>query len=99
MDMQQMKKLMSMQKKAKAIQDSLANTHIEADEGGVTVIFNGKQECVEIKISDEALQNHKKLSQDLVKACNKALKKSQEIAAKEMKEVMGDLGLGNLPGM
>jgi DNA-binding protein YbaB len=87
--MDQMKKLMALQKQAQAIQDQLGNTHIEADEGEFTVIVNGKQECVDIK------QNGKSMPQ-LVKALNKALKKSQEIAAKEMKDVMGQLGL---PGM
>ncbi len=100
--MDQMKKLMQLQKKAKKIQNQLANTHIEADEGDLTVIVNGKQEIVDIKIGESALANPKKLSQDLVKAANKGLKKSQEIAAQEMKEVMGDLGIGGeggLPGL
>ena len=75
--------------KAQAIQDKLGNTHIEADEGEWTVIINGKQECIDI------LQNGKSMP-TLVKAFNKATKKSQEIAAVEMKAVMGDMGL---PGM
>lgn len=84
--MDQMKELMALQKKAQEIQDKLGNTHIEADEGEFTVIINGKQECVDI------LQNGKSMPA-LVKALNKALKKSQEIAAHEMKDVMGKLGL------
>lgn len=84
-----MKKLMALQKKAQAIQDKLGNTHIEAEEGNLVVIVNGKQEVVEIKIDDKA-------QPDLVKALNKALKKSQEIAAHEMKDVMGNLGIPGL---
>ena len=84
--MDEMKKLMALQKKAKEIQDKLGNTHIEADEGEWTVIINGKQDCVDV------LQNGKSMPA-LVKALNKALKKSQEIAANEMKGVMGNLGL------
>jgi DNA-binding YbaB/EbfC family protein len=95
----QMKKMMELQKKAKQIQGKLANTHIEADEGYVTVTINGKQEFISIAINPEAANNLKKLEHDLVKAGNKALKKSQEIAAHEMKDVMGDLGLGGMPGM
>jgi len=87
--MDKMKELMALQKKAQAIQDQLGNTHIEADEGEFTVVISGKQECVNV------LQNGKAMPQ-LVKALNKALKKSQEIAAHEMKDVMGELGL---PGM
>jgi len=85
----EMKNLMALQKKAGVIQDKLGNTHIEADEGNVTITINGKQECINVAI-DGKDQPH------IVKAFNKALKKSQEIAAHEMKDVMGSLGL---PGM
>lgn len=87
--MDKMKEIMALQKKAQEIQDKLGNTHIEADEGEFTVIINGKQECIDVQ------QNGKSMPV-LVKALNKALKKSQEIAANEMKGVMGNLGL---PGM
>ena len=89
--MDQMKELMALQKKAQAIQDKLGNTHIEAEEGTYTVIVNGKQEIMEIKIDGN---NNK----ELVKVINKALKKSQEIAAHEMKDVMGNLGIPGLGG-
>ena len=84
--MDQMKELMALQKKAGAIQEKLGNTHIEADEGNITVVINGKQECVNIFIDGKETPN-------IVKAFNKALKKSQEIAAHEMKDVMGNLGI------
>lgn len=87
--MDQMKELMALQKKANAIQDKLGNTHIEADEANITVTINGKQECVNVTMDGKDQPN-------IVKAFNKALKKSQEIAAHEMKDVMGELGL---PGM
>ncbi len=95
----QIKNLYSLQKKAKEIQAKLARMHIEAEEGPVSVTFNGKQECVEVVIKEEGLTDAKKLAELLKKANNKALKKSQEIAAAEMKDVMGDMGgLGNLLG-
>lgn len=87
--MDQMKQMMALQKQAQAIQDKLENTHIEADEGEWTVTISGKQTVIEIT-KDGAAQPA------LVKALNKALKKSQDIAAHEMKDVMGSLGL---PGM
>ena len=89
--MDQMKELMALQKKADAIQEKLGNTHIEADEGNVTVTINGKQECLGILIDGKEQPN-------IVKAFNKALRKSQEIAASEMKEVMGNLGIPGLDG-
>jgi len=87
--MDQMKELMALQKKAEVIQEKLGNTHIEADEDNVTVVINGKQECVSVMIDG-------KDQPKVVKAFNKALKKSQEIAANEMKEVMGNLGIPGL---
>ena len=87
--MDQMKELMALQKKAQAIQDKLGNTHIEAEEGIFVVVVNGKQEVVEIKIDGKS-------QPELVKVLNKALKKSQEIAAHEMKDVMGNLGIPGL---
>lgn len=86
----EMKNMMALQKRAGEIQEKLGNTHIEADEGKVTVTISGKQECINVVIDgkDQA---------DIVKAFNKALKKSQEIAAHEMKDVMGSLGLPGMP--
>ena len=87
--MDKMKELIALQKKAEAIQDKLGNTHIEADEGNITVVINGKQECINVIMDGKDQPN-------IVKAFNKALKKSQEIAAHEMKDVMGNLGIPGL---
>jgi len=86
----EMKNLMALQKKAGVIQEKLGNTHIEADEGNVTITINGKQECVNVMVDGKEQPN-------IVKAFNKALKKSQEIAAHEMKDVMGNLGIPGMP--
>lgn len=87
--MDQMKELMALQKKAKAVQEQLGNTHIEAEEGEYAITVDGKQECVAATKDGVPQPN-------LVKAFNKALKKSQEIAAHEMKDVMGDMGIPGL---
>ncbi|MFH1533815.1 MAG: YbaB/EbfC family nucleoid-associated protein [Nitrospirota bacterium] len=90
------KDMYKLQKQARKIKKELKNTHIEAEHEGVTVTINGEQEVVKIEITDEALTDKKKLEDSLLKATNKAIKKSQQIGAEMMKEVMGDL---NLPGM
>jgi len=90
------KDLYKLQKQARSIKKDLKNTHIEAENEGVLVTINGEQEVVSVKISDEALENKKKLEESLEKAFNKAVKKSQQIGAEMMKDVMGDL---NIPGM
>lgn len=90
------KDMYKMQKEARKIKKQLANTHIEAEHEGVKVTINGEQEVVEIDINDEAIQDKKKLEKNLLQAFNKAIKKSQQVGAEMMKDVMGDL---NLPGM
>lgn len=90
------KDLYKIQKQARQIKGQLKNTHIEAEENGVTVTINGEQEVIKIEIKDEALADKKKLEKSLESALNKAIKKSQQIGAGLMKEVMGDM---NMPGM
>lgn len=94
----QMKDLYKMQKEAKKIKEKLKKMHIESEMEGVIVTINGEQEVIDIKINDEALANKGNLEETLKKAFNKAIKKGQEVAANEMKGIMGDMGL-NLPGM
>ncbi len=90
------KDMYQLQKKAKAIKKDLKNTHIEAEENGIIVTVNGEQELISIVLPDEALQNKNKLSENLVKCFNKAIKKSQQVAAELMKDIMGNM---NIPGL
>ena len=90
------KDMYAFQKKAKQAKKELQNTHIEADVDGVIVVLNGEQEVISVTIPDEMLNDGKKLGDTLSKCFNKAVKKSQQIAAELMKDVMGDM---NLPGM
>jgi DNA-binding protein YbaB len=89
----QAKNLYQLQRQAKEIKKELSNIHIEAEVDGVIVIINGEQEVISVTIPEEANNNPNKLGENLVKAFNKAIKKSQQIAAEKMKGVMGDLGL------
>ncbi len=90
------KDLYKLQKQAKEIKGKLKHTHIEAEQNGVTVIINGEQEVMKVEINDEALTDKKKLTTSLEECFNKAVKKSQQIGAEMMKEVMGDM---NFPGI
>ncbi len=91
-----MKDMYKLQKQAKQIKKKLKNIHIEAEEKGVIVTVDGEQNVVSIQISDEAMENKATLEKSIKEALNKATKKSQQIAAEEMKVVMGGMGL---PGM
>lgn len=92
------KDLYRLQKQAREIKKKLKNTHIEAEHEGITVIINGEQEVIEVKIAEQAMQDRKKAEENVVKCLNKAIKKSQQIGAEMMKDVMGDMGLPGLGG-
>lgn len=94
----QAKDLYKLQRQAKQIKDELQNIHIESTEGGVKVVINGEQTVISITITAEHYQgNTAQLEKDLTIAMNKAIKKSQEIAAEKMKGIMG--GMGGMGGM
>jgi len=91
----QAKDLYKLQKQAKQIKDELANIHIESTEGGVKVTINGEQIVISTTIDQAQYENNTaQLEKDLVIAMNKAIKKSQTIAADKMKDIMGGMGFG-----
>lgn len=91
----QAKDLYKLQKQAKQIKDELANIHIESTEGGVKVTINGEQIVISTSIDQAQYENNTaQLEKDLVIAMNKAIKKSQTIAADKMKDIMGGMGFG-----
>lgn len=96
----QAKDMYKLQKKAKQIKEELKNLHIEAEIDGVKVVMNAEQEVQEVAIAPEMLtpENGVKLQNTLKTVFNKGTKKSQEIAAERMRDMMGDMGM-NLPGM
>lgn len=96
-----MKQAQQMQERVKKLQDEVGQKTTEASAGGgmVTVVANGRQEVLSIKIDRSVVDpNDIEMLQDLISAAvNEALRKSQEL----MKEEMGRLtaGMGLPPGM
>ncbi len=90
------KNIYSLQKQAKEIKKDLKNTHVEAEVDDVIAIVDGEQEIISITFPETETPNLKRLADNAVKALNKAVKKSQQIAAEKMKPIMGGL---NIPGM
>lgn len=86
---QQLKDLKKMRDEAMAIQRELAAEKVEVEEGGIKVVITGDQKIQEIEIEGE--ENDK-----LKDVLNKAIKKSQEIAAQKLQQMGG--GLGGLLG-
>jgi DNA-binding protein YbaB len=96
----QAKDLYKLQKKAKEIKKKLKNLHIEAEANGIVVTISAEQEVIDVKIPEEMMkaENHKQLQDNLKEAFNKGIKKSQEVAANEMKDLMGGMGM-DLPNL
>ena len=86
------KDMYHMQRQAKEIKGQLKNIHIEADVDGIVVVVDGEQRFVDVTIPEAMLGNAVKLGKSFVEAANKAIKKSQSIAAEKMKPVMSAMG-------
>lgn len=100
---QLLKQAQKMQQKMQELQEELATKTAEATAGGgmVTVVVNGKQELVSLKIEKEVIDpNDAGMLQDLVVAAvNEAVKKMQQVIADEMAKLTGGLGLPGLGGL
>lgn len=95
-----MKQFQQMQQKMEEIQNELEQTQVEGTAGGgmVTVIVNGKQDLLEIKIDPEVVDpKDVDMLQDLiVAAINQARQKAQELQTEQMSALTGGM---NIPGM
>ena len=78
-----------LRQQAMAMQKSLAGQTITVEENGVKVIITGDQKIMEISV--QGIGNPV-----LNEILNKAIRKSQELAAKELMNVSG--GMGGLMG-
>ena len=93
-----MKELFEMQKKMQEVKRVLENTNfdIQSSDGLVKIIMNGSQEVKDIVIKDNLGEPEKtRLESSLKDTFNRAIKRSQEVAAQKMKDVAGF----NLPGL
>ncbi|MAP84217.1 MAG: YbaB/EbfC family nucleoid-associated protein [Candidatus Marinimicrobia bacterium] len=98
-----LKQAREIQKRIEEVQSDLEKITINAESGGglITVMINGKQEILELNISQEAMEEDKELLEDLIiSAINKALSDSQEEMQTRMNSVTGGmLGGLKIPGM
>ena len=82
------------------VQEEMAQKTIEASSGGgmVSVVVNGNQEVISIKIEREVVNpDDIDMLQDLVLAAvNEGIRKSQEMVTEEMKRLTGGL---SIPGL
>ena len=93
-----MKGLFEMQKKMQEVKRVLEETNfdIQSSDGSVKITMNGAQEIKEVVIKDSLGESEKaNLASSLKDTFNRAIKRSQEVAAQKMKDVAGL----NLPGL
>jgi len=95
-----MKQAQQMQQKMERVQQEMEKQEVEASAGGgmVTVVVNGKQQVLSIKIDPSAVDPQDvDMLQDLIMvAMNEALRKSQDMMQQEMSKLTGGL---NIPGL
>jgi nucleoid-associated protein EbfC len=95
-----MKQAQKLQSKMLKLQEELADRTVETSSGGgmVTVVANGRQQIVEIRIEKEVIDpDDAEMLQDLILAAvNDALGKSQEMVSEEMGKLTGGM---NVPGL
>lgn len=100
-----MQQVKALQDKMAKIQQELAGKTVESTSGGgmVTVVVNGRQELVSLKIDPQVVdpQDIEMLQDLVVAAVNDALKRSQELAGSEMSKLAGGLNIPglNIPGL
>ncbi len=88
----QISELKKMRDQAMAIQRQLQQKVLDINKSGVYVRISGDQKVIEIRTNGKS-------DNDIKEAVNEAIKKSQEVAAKELQSMSGGMGgLGGLLG-
>jgi DNA-binding YbaB/EbfC family protein len=93
-----MKMLLDAQKKMKEMKRQLEATSftVSSADGLITITMSGTQEVKEVRVKDEVTTLGKAdLEKAMADVYNRALKRSQEIAAEKMKDITGF----QLPGL
>ena len=95
-----MKEAQKLQQQMAALQEEVGKRTVEATAGGgmVTVVANGRQEIISIKIDPEVVsKDDVQMLEDLVLAAtNEALRKSRELVQQELGKLTGGL---KIPGL
>ena len=94
------KQAQEMQKRLSALQEEMQQRTVEATAGGgmVTVVANGKNEILSVKIDPEVVnRDDVEMLEDLVRAAvNEAVRRAHEMMAEEMSKITGGI---RIPGL
>ena len=98
-----MKQAQKFQAKIAKLQEELGERTIEASAGGgmVTVVVNGNQEILSIKIDQEVVDpDDVEMLQDLILAAiNDGMTRAKNMVNEEMGKLTGGLNIPNIPGL
>ncbi len=96
------KEAQKLQAQLETLKEEVGKRKVEASAGGgmVTVVANGNQEILSVKIDREVIvPDDAQMLEDLVLAAvNEALRKAREMVAQEMSKIAGGIG-GKIPGL
>jgi DNA-binding protein YbaB len=81
--------LNQLRQQAKKMQQDLAEEEIRIEEGDILVVISGDQKIKQLSVQGIS-------SPEVIDILNRAIKKSQELAARKLQEMTG--GLGGLMG-
>lgn len=76
--------LNKLRKQAKQMQQQLADEEVRVEEGDIVVVISGDQKIKEFSVQGIS-------SPEAIDVLNKAIKKSQELAAKKLQSMTGGL--------
>ena len=98
-----MKQAQQFQAKMTKLQEELGDRTVEATAGGgmVTVVANGRQEVVSVKIDPEVIDPaDAEMLEDLIQAAvNDALTRAKNMVNEEMGKLTKGLNIPNIPGL
>ena len=98
-----LKQAQQFQAKMAKLQEELGGKTVEASAGGgmVTVVANGRQEVLSIRIDPEVIKPEEaEMLQDLILAAvNDALSRAKSMVNEEMGKLTHGLNLPNIPGL
>jgi DNA-binding protein YbaB len=77
--------LNQLRKQAKQMQDELSAEEIRIEEGDILVVISGDQKIKQLSVQGIS-------SPEVIEILNRAIKKSQELAAKKLQAMTGGLG-------
>ncbi len=98
-----MKQAQQIQAKIAKLREELGERSIEVSSGGgmVTVVVNGRQELLSIRIDPEVINsNDSEMLQDLILAAvNDGMARAKNMVTEEMRKLTGGIDLSNIPGL